>query len=141
LGLLNGNEPTEQAAVIEAVRKHLERNPGWLLIFDNATEPEHAVPRAGGQVIFTSRYTAWGKHAVPLRVDVWRPEEAEQFLLKRVGAKGEALERGAAAQLGEELGYLPLALEHAAAYCEQSSLTLADYLLLFRERRLAWPSP
>src|ERR1022692_4474081 len=144
LGLFNGKEPTEQAAVIEAVRKHLEKNPGWLLIFDNATGPqavEHAVPRVGGQVIFTSRYTAWGKHAEPLRVDVWRPEEAEQFLLKRVGARGEAPERRAAAQLGEELGYLPLALEHAAAYCEQSSLALADYLLLFRERRLELFSP
>ncbi len=142
LRLFNSNKPTEQAKVIEAVRKHLTENPGWLLIFDNAREPravEHAVPRGGGQVIYTSRYTAWGKYAVPLRVDVWPPEEAEQFLLQRAGAKGEeqdAPERRAAAQLAQELGCLPLALEHAAAYCEQSGLTLADYLPLFRERRL-----
>jgi tetratricopeptide (TPR) repeat protein len=144
LGLFNGNKPTEQAKVIAAVREHLEKNPGWLLIFDNAPEPravKGVVPRSGGQVIFTSRYTAWGKQAVPLRVDVWPPEEAEQFLLQRVGAKGEEQARRAAAQLAEELGYLPLALEHAGAYCEQSSLTLADYLLLFRDRRLELFSP
>jgi tetratricopeptide (TPR) repeat protein len=140
LCLFNSNKPAEQAAVIEAVRKHLTENPGWLLIFDNAPEPravEHAVPRAGGQVIFTSRYTAWGKHAAPLRVDVWLPEEAEQFLLQRVGTKAHR----AAAELAQELGYLPLALEHAAAYCEQASLALSDYLAVFRARRLALFSP
>jgi tetratricopeptide (TPR) repeat protein len=147
LGLFKSNKPAERAAVIEAVRKHLMENPGWLLIFDNAPEPravERAVPRAGGQVIYTSRYTAWGKHAVPLRVDIWPPEEAEQFLLQRVGAKRDeqdAPERRAAPELAQELGCLPLALEQAAAYCEQSSLTLADYLPLFHERRLELFSP
>jgi hypothetical protein len=73
LGLFNGNKPTEQAKVIAAVCEHLEKNPGWLLIFDNAPEPraiERVVPRTGGQVIFTSRYTAWGKQAVSLWVNV-----------------------------------------------------------------------
>jgi hypothetical protein len=143
LGLFNDNKPAEEAKVFAAVCEHLEKNPGWLLIFDNAPEPravERVVPRSGGQVIFTSRYTAWAKQAVPLRVNVWPPEEAEQFLVQRVGAKGEeqeAPERRAAAELAEELGCLPLALEHAGAYCEQSSLTLADYLPLFRDRRLS----
>ena len=146
LGLFNGNKPAEQAAVIEAVRKHLRENPGWLLIFDNAPEPpavEHAVPRAGGEVILTSRYTAWGEQAVPLRVDVWAPEEAEQFLLLRIGAEGKEqdVDRPAAAALAQELGWLPLALEHAAAYCEQSSVTLADYLPLFQDSRLELFSP
>ena len=135
------DKPTEQTAVIKAVVKRLEQNPGWLLIFDNAPNPkavEHAVPLAGGQVIFTSRHTAWGKYAVPLRVDVWKIEEAVRFLLKRAGARGD---EHPATQLAEELGCLPLALEHAAAYCEQSGLTLADYLRLFRQRRLELFTP
>ena len=142
LRLFPGDKPPEQAAVIAAVRRHLEENPGWLLVFDNVPEPravEHAAPRAGGEVIFTSRYTAWGQYAASLRVDVWPPEEAGEFLLERLGAKGteqDAPERLAAAQVAHELGGLPLALEHAAAYCEQSGLTLADYLPLFRARRL-----
>ena len=147
LGLFKSSKPAEHAAVTEAVRKHLMENPGWLLIFDNAPEPravERAVTRAGGQVIYTSRYTAWGKYAVPLRVDIWPPQEAEQFLLQRIEAKREeqdAPERCAAAELAQELGCLPLALEQAAAYCEQSSFTLADYLRLFHERRLELFSP
>ena len=48
---------------------------------------------------------------------------------------------GAAARLAQELGWLPLALEHAAAYCEQSSVTLTDYLSLFRDSRLELFSP
>ncbi len=136
LNLFNGNKPAEREVVIKAVCNHLEQNPGWLLIFDNAPDPravEHAVPRAGGHVIFTSRYTAWGKQAASLRVDVWPPEEAEQFLLK-FAAGGE--EQDSAAQLAQELGYLPLALQHVAAYCGQSGLSLAGYLPLFRKRRL-----
>jgi tetratricopeptide (TPR) repeat protein len=142
LRLFTGNKPTEQSKVIEAVRGYLEEYPGWLLIFDNAPEPgavETAVPRVGGHVIFTSRYTAWGKSAAPLRVDVWQPEEAVQFLGQRLGLKNKqegATDRRAAAELAHETGGLPLALEHAAAYCEQSSLSLTDYLSLFRENRL-----
>ncbi len=142
LNLFNGNKPSEQAAVIEIVREHLLKNSGWLLVLDNAEKPndiEHATPRSGGQVIITSRYTAWGKVAQPLPVDVWPPEEAQQFLLKRVGAAGtqtEEADRAAAAGLAKELGYLPLALEHAAAYCEQVELSPSDYLNLFRENRL-----
>jgi len=142
LKLFGKDHAVERAAVIEAVHQHLQENPGWLLIFDNAPEPravEYAVPRAGGQVIFTSRFTAWGKYAVPLRVGVWAPEEAEQFLLRRAGSKdgqSNAPERQAAAEVAQGMGYLPLALEHAAAYCEQSSLALADYLPLFQDRRL-----
>jgi tetratricopeptide (TPR) repeat protein len=142
LSLFNDNKPPEQTAVIATVRKHLEENPGWLLIFDNVPEPravEYAVPRAGGHVIFTSRYTAWGQYAASLRVDVWLPKEAEEFFRLRFGAKSLAQddpERCAGSQIAKELGYLPLALEHAAAYCEQSSLALADYLPLFRAKRL-----
>ncbi len=142
LNLFNGDKPSEQAAVIETVREHLLKTPGWLLVLDNAEKPkdiEDATPRAGGQVIITSRYTAWKGVAEPLPVDVWPAAEAQQFLLKRMAAEGtqtEEADRAAAAELANELGFLPLALEHAAAYCEQVELLLADYLKLFRENRL-----
>jgi hypothetical protein len=40
-------------------------------------------------------------------------------------------------QLAEELGYLPLALEQAAAYIDQNQASAADYLRLFQTRRRA----
>jgi Tfp pilus assembly protein PilF len=50
-------------------------------------------------------------------------------------------EREAAVALAEALGNLPLALEQAAAYTEQTGLSLADYLSLFRERAAAYVPP
>jgi tetratricopeptide (TPR) repeat protein len=147
LELFKSSKPAERPAVIEAVRRYLTENPGWLLILDNAPRPEaveHVVPRAGGHVIYTSRFNVWAKHAVPVPVNIWPSAEAEQFLLQRVGTKREkqdAPERVAAAGLAKELGCLPLALEHVAAYCEASSFTLADYLPLFQESRLKLFSP
>jgi hypothetical protein len=38
-------------------------------------------------------------------------------------------------QLAQELGYLPLALEQAAAYIDQNQASAADYLRLFQTRR------
>jgi tetratricopeptide (TPR) repeat protein len=142
LSLLKGNRGAEQSKVIAAVREYLEEHPGWLAIFDNAPEPrtiESAVPRTGGHVIFTSQYAAWGKSAIPLQVQVWRPEEGLAFLQQRMGLRegeDDAPDRSAAAELIRELGGLPLALEHAAAYCEQSRLSMSDYLSLFRDKRL-----
>ena len=81
----------------------------------------------------TSRYSAWGRLTRPLPVRVWEPRESVEFLLKRTGHEDEA----AAGQLAEELGYLPLALEQAAAYIEHAGRSLAGYLGLFRERKLA----
>ena len=53
----------------------------------------------------------------------------------------EATNREAAVALAEALGNLPLALEQAAAYTEQTGLSLSDYLELFRERRAAYAPP
>ena len=71
--------------------------------------------------------------ARPLPVRVWQPQESVEFLLKRTRQEDEA----AAGQLAEELGYLPLGLEQAAAYVEHAGRSLAGYLGLFRERKLA----
>jgi tetratricopeptide (TPR) repeat protein len=136
LKLFPGEERAEQSEVIEAVRRALEQRDGWLLVFDNAPDPksiEGYRPRGGGgHVIVTSRHAAWGKVARPLQVKVWEPKESVRFLLSRTGREDEK----AAGELAEELGYLPLALEQAAAYVEHAAISLADYLDLFRKRRL-----
>ena len=126
----------EQSEVVEAVRAELEQRTGWLLVFDNARRPDEIrpyLPRgSAGHVIVTSRYSAWGAVARPLPVKVWEPEESVRFLLSRTGETDET----AAAELAEELGRLPLALEQAAAYIERAGQTLAGYLKLFRRRKL-----
>jgi tetratricopeptide (TPR) repeat protein len=122
----------EQAEHVAGVLGELGRRDGWLLVFDNVDRPgdlDGLLPTGGrGQVLVTSRNPVWGGLATPLRVDVLAQEEAEAFLLRR----SRDTDQVAAAALAEQLGGLPLALEQAAAYCEQTSLGLADYLDRYR---------
>ncbi|HEV7919957.1 MAG TPA: TIR domain-containing protein, partial [Thermoanaerobaculia bacterium] len=125
----------DQPVIVAAVKAWLELHQGWLLIFDNVEKPEDVAPYLpsgrAGQVILTSRNPNWRGIAEPLQVDVMPPDDAVRLLLKRSGKKDEA----AAAEVAKELGYLPLAIEQAAAYMEERSTPVADYLHLFRTRR------
>jgi tetratricopeptide (TPR) repeat protein len=128
LGLEARTEQAEQAA---AALAELAGRDGWLVIFDNAEEPEDLKglwPAGRGQVLVTSRNPAWGGHATRLAVDVLADAEATEFLLARTGSS----DRRAAEALAAELGGLPLALEQAAAYLEETGLELVEYLARFR---------
>ena len=90
------------------------------------------LPPAGpGRVLVTSLNPYWPPGQV-LEVPVLDPEAAAKFLVSRTGD----MDRQAAAELAGELGWLPLALEQAAAYMTAvRDTTLAVYLALFRDRR------
>ncbi|ACF11502.1 TPR repeat-containing protein [Chlorobaculum parvum NCIB 8327] len=128
-------EETNQALVVQAVTRWLERNSNWLLIFDNARDADSIrsyLPRsASGHVLITSRNPDWKSVGNPLQMEVWERNESVAFLLKRTGRTDEA---GADA-LAEALGDLPLALEQAAAYCDTKKRSFVDYLTLFNTRR------
>jgi hypothetical protein len=134
---------------IAAVRNYLEgtqeTGERWLLIFDNAVPSftpngnddalASYLPRRGAcDVLITSREKAWRHRVVEQNVEVLAEMDAVRFLLARTG---EADDR-AARELAGELGYLPLALEQAGAYIDQSrgQHTLASYLSLFRHKPL-----
>jgi len=135
-GALNVPEQTQTdpAVVVTAVHRWLASHDRWLLVFDNVTQPEDVVslfPQGGtGQVLVTSRWSAWREWATPLRLEVLSRQEAVAFLHKRTGTSDEQ----AAAALAEALGDLPLALAEAAAYIEQTQTSLEEYLQLVRTR-------
>ncbi len=144
--------PPDPQAEVAAVRRWLETNGGWLLVFDNAEDPaglEPYLPRGRtGPVLITSRRRDWDGIAAELPVDVLPLDDAVEFLLERTapgkaddpsgerpGGEGPG-EDAAARSLAEALGRLPLALEQAGAFIrEDGALTLAAYEELFRERR------
>jgi tetratricopeptide (TPR) repeat protein len=89
------------------------------------------LPSGGqGHVLVTSRWSAWRAQASPLGLDVLPRAESVAFLRHRTGA---ADDKGLAA-LAELVGDLPLALEEAAAYLEETREDLDDYLELIRGR-------
>ncbi|WP_262702926.1 MULTISPECIES: FxSxx-COOH system tetratricopeptide repeat protein [Streptomyces] len=125
----------------------LETHPGWLLVFDNATDPHHLAPYlarlTGGSHLVTSRLThGWDALAdEPLHLDVLGLEAAAG-LLCHLTSRNDAAEHTAAAGLAAELGCLPLALEQAGTYVRRTRSTLSGYLERFRAqtaRMLATP--
>jgi tetratricopeptide (TPR) repeat protein len=122
----------DRMATVAAVRLWLARNPGWLLILDNASsaaECRDYLPLGGmGHVLVTSRDPNWGGVAQPLPLDVLPRNKATAFLQKRAGRQ----DRKSADRLCNELGDLPLALEQAAAYIEATGISIADYLTQFQ---------
>jgi tetratricopeptide (TPR) repeat protein len=143
--LLNLPEKDAQSPddAVRAVRLWLENNSGWLLIFDNADAPELLRgfrPRnAKGHILLTSRAQVFDTLGIvkPIEIEAMSPEDALKFLFKRTGREdNNAAEREAAAQLAEELGYLPLALEQAGAFITAKKARFQDYIASYRKRRL-----
>jgi tetratricopeptide (TPR) repeat protein len=139
-GILNLDAKDAQESV-QAVMRWLGNNAGWLLIFDNADEPEKLKPWVPtdpkGHILITSRAQVFHGLAQAVRLEVLAPEKALEFLLKRT--EGEASEAGeieAAAKLARELGYLPLALEQAGAFISENGSQFRDYLASYRKQRL-----
>jgi tetratricopeptide (TPR) repeat protein len=124
----------DQAEMVRRLFGELRGRERWLLVYDNAEGLEELAgllpPGGGGRVLVTSRYGAWGRLGRALRLDVLARSEAVAFLAKRTGADDQAALDG----LAELLGDLPLALEEAAAYLEETHTDVGEYLELVRDR-------
>jgi tetratricopeptide (TPR) repeat protein len=121
------------AAVLDALRKGAPYRR-WLLIFDNADQPEDLndlIPRGPGDVLITSRNHRWEAVVRTEQVDVFLRPESTEFLTKRV-SKG--VTESDVGRLAEKLGDLPLALEQAGAMLAETGMSVDEYLLLLEEQ-------
>ncbi|MBF0286074.1 MAG: tetratricopeptide repeat protein [Magnetococcales bacterium] len=128
LGLPGQTHPEKWAAL----QRWLMQNDDWLMIFDNAPDPEgleEFLPQGNGHRLITSRHRRWD-HAVAL--DVLPLADAVQLLRERSGR----LQDPDAETLAATLGCLPLALEQAAAYIEDAKIPFATYLSHYQQHRL-----
>ena len=142
-------EEKEQWRIVSAVKRWLQEHSGWLLILDNAddlTVIADMLPRGtAGAMLVTTRSQATGKLARSLALDKLEMSEGIRLLLRRANLLSEdepleavsAATRTAAQQLSGELDGLPLALDQAAAYLEETGCSLSEYLALYRQRRMA----
>lgn len=131
--------PPDPDAVRAQVNAALRDCPAWLLVFDNAEHPQDlrgyypGQPRPAdrpGHVLVTTRRTGFTALGQVRTLDVISPTEAVALMRTRVPdlAEDDTL------QIAAELGYLPLAVEQAAAYLEQTAMAAQAYLRMLRTR-------
>ncbi|WP_405968977.1 tetratricopeptide repeat protein [Streptomyces sp. NBC_00988] len=116
----------------------------WLIVLDDLTDPEamqawwppSSVFGCGRVVATTRRHDAvlsGGGRAV-VDIDTYSAEEAEAYLQERLSsADADHLLDAQAAVLAETLGFLPLALSHAAAFMVNEDVACAEYLHRFND--------
>jgi Tetratricopeptide repeat/NB-ARC domain len=129
----SGTADTEEAAAaaLDALRQGVPYGR-WLLIFDNADQPEDLsdlLPRGPGDVLITSRNHRWQSVNEAVSVDVFTRAESMAYLTGRTGGRISAAE---ADQIASEMGDLPLALAQASAVLD-TGISVADYLTRLRE--------
>ena len=114
----------------------LQAHDRWLLVLDNVDDPGDVQPLLGqltsGHIVLTTRRDVdWQQLAVPVWLEVLDPGPAAAVITARTG-QATPDDRQAAA-VAAELGYLPLALDQAAAYITQTRLTPGGYLAKLRQ--------
>jgi len=139
LGLAGKDDP-DQPAAVAAVKSWLRTHDRWLLILDNVDDMavlDDFLPVAPkGHILLTTRAQAHGTRAHGIAVPQLSPVEGALLLLRRAKAlvPGESLEqareadRSAALELARMLAGLPLALDQAGAYIEETGCGVAGYV-------------
>ncbi|HEY6619403.1 MAG TPA: tetratricopeptide repeat protein [Steroidobacteraceae bacterium] len=100
----------------------------FLLVYDNVETPDvvrDLSPTRGARILMTTQWSDWAGRAAEVKLESLREDVAAQFLQSR----GERSDPAGALRLAQALGCLPLALEHAGAYCRLAgrSLSFDDY--------------
>ncbi|WP_031480782.1 FxSxx-COOH system tetratricopeptide repeat protein [Streptomyces bicolor] len=127
LGLRVGDDAGQAA---QEVCDHLRRSSAtlrWLLVFDNADEPQEVsrhFPGGSGHILVTSRNQNWRQYGEALEIDLFPREESIEHLLRRVAD----LTTEDADRVATAVGDLPLALDQAGAWLAETGTSVDTYL-------------
>ncbi|MEU6669486.1 FxSxx-COOH system tetratricopeptide repeat protein, partial [Streptomyces sp. NPDC046727] len=116
----------------------------WLVVLDDITDPvavdawwPDGNPRNGRVLATTRRRDALlsGQGRRLIHLGLYTPAEATAYLRRRLSDAGhpQLFEDGAAGELSQALGLLPLALGHAAAYMINKRCDVGTYLTRFQD--------
>lgn len=139
LGLSEKDEQ-DRSRIVTAVKRWLQDARGWLLILDNvddlALAHDFLPAQYGGHVLLTTREQVIGTLAPQIKIGEMTLKEGAFFLLRRVkliapDALPDAIPRQEwefATAIVKMLAGLPLALDQAGAYIEETACGLAGYV-------------
>ncbi|MCP2306523.1 NB-ARC domain-containing protein [Actinokineospora globicatena] len=118
---------------VELGLRWLASHEDWLLVLDNLTGPADVASllervRSGTIVITSRRSGGWQGIAETVAVDVLPEDDAIELLTRIVQAEWPDADLTNAKALCAELGWLPIAVEQAAAYLGQTKITPTAYL-------------
>jgi tetratricopeptide (TPR) repeat protein/transcriptional regulator with XRE-family HTH domain len=143
-------EEQNQALIVAAVKRRLSDYEEWLLVFDNVVDLAMIgdfIPQTGkGHVLLTTRDQVAGDDIhYQIKLDKMESEEGTLFLLRRAkilsmdGSPDMTSDPNldTARAISEALDYLPLALDQAGAYIEETQCGLAGYLSLYETQHRA----
>lgn len=136
----------DQYRALQAVRRWLMTHSGWLLILDNVEDVAmfNELPSTeGGCVLLTTRSQVTGPFTRSLDLERMTPEEGAIFLLRRAklvepqAPIEQACQENqdAAKAISRLLDGLPLALDQAGAYIEETGCSLWGYVECYQTQR------
>jgi serine/threonine protein kinase/tetratricopeptide (TPR) repeat protein len=137
----------ELPQIVAAVKQWLEEQTGWLLVLDNVEDMaivHDFIPvTAQGHILLTTRMQVTGTLAHCIELEKMQPDEGALFLLRRARIIGQdasladALNADyvEARDISQILDGLPLALDQAGAYIEETTCNLFDYLRRYHSQR------
>lgn len=129
-----------QQHVVAGVTRWLNTHENWLLIVDNIEDMKvlhDVLPCAGGgSTLLTTRTQSTGTFATCIALEQMEPEEGAFFLLRRAKRiapdafleEKTTLDYEMAKEISSLMDGLPLALDQAGAYIEETGCNLSDYL-------------
>lgn len=139
-------EKTEanQPLIIKAVKMWLQRNSHWLLVIDNLEDVslllDLVLSPHTGHILVTTRSRRTGRTAHRIDLAPLHDDDGALLLLRRTNLlpPGATLhdvpeEQGLLARrISQEVDGLPLALDQAGAYIEETERGLAEYVVLYQ---------
>jgi tetratricopeptide (TPR) repeat protein len=144
LGLPEATGASEPNA-IQAALRWLERNRGWLVVVDDLGSGVDIQPllraAASGNTLITSEQPIASLARRQIEIEPLDVDAATELVVHRAGLSGaspvaaDADTLSATRRLIEECGGIPLALEQAAAYIEETGCGIAAYVELWSKHR------
>jgi tetratricopeptide (TPR) repeat protein/transcriptional regulator with XRE-family HTH domain len=139
-------EQKDQSILIASIKRWFVSHDRWLLIFDNVDdiEPVYDLLPAElhGHVLLTTRIYALGTFAHRVEVEKMDAEEGALLLLRRAkmvdgssSGQGNTEALTNAKVVVDLLDGLPLALDQAGAYIEETACTVSHYVRAYRSRQ------